>query len=158
MAAMFRTLSFSLLAAAGPADEGTVEKVVVAINASAPMIDACVDRYVEEYPRAKGVAKIEVVVDETGKVSKARAQTSLEGARNLRPCLANTAETWKLPPPRDPNASLSVNVKVAKGQRFELLTPKEQAAAEAERKAAAKNAEKEEEPLFKIGTFLPSGW
>lgn len=156
---MLTLIALSLVAATGPADESTVEKIIAAINASAPRIDACVARYTEEYPKAKGVAKLEVVVGEAGKISKARAQTSLEGARHLRPCLEQAAESWKLPPPRDPKASLSVNVEVEKGQSFKLLTPKEQAAAEAERKAAAEEAGAEkEEPLFKIGNFLPSGW
>ncbi|MEM6860153.1 MAG: hypothetical protein AAF627_05320 [Myxococcota bacterium] len=148
-----------LAGAAGGADPSTVEKVITAINVSAPRIDACVARYTEEYPQADGVAQLQVVVDETGKVSEAQASTSLEGARLLRPCLASAAETWKLPPPSKPNATLSVKVRVAKGRRFKLLTPKEQAqaAADAQRRAA-EAASKEDEGFVNVGTFLPSGW
>ncbi|MEM6371052.1 MAG: hypothetical protein AAF851_22400, partial [Myxococcota bacterium] len=72
---------------------------------------------------------------------------------------ASAAETWKLPPPSKPNATLSVKVRVAKGRRFKLLTPKEQAqaAADAQRRAA-EAASKEDEGFVNVGTFLPSGW
>ena len=108
--------------------ESTVEKPLrMVLNAGGPAFDACMNRYLHEYPEVKGSVKLELGVASDGQVRQAKAETSLVGARNLRPCLESVAKNLHFPKHRgDQLGQLSVTIPIEKGARFRLWAPGEE--------------------------------
>ena len=72
-----------------------------------------------EYPTADGQVMLQTAVAKDGSVAQVTAVTSLEGARNLRPCLEKIAKGWRFPPHNgEKPAPLTLPVRVKKGSRL----------------------------------------
>jgi hypothetical protein len=139
-------LAWALLIAA---PDDVEMKIWSALTASAPAIDQCTDAYTGEFPNEAGKVQIDCTIAVQGVVAKVVATTTLQGARNLRPCLERVAKTWRLPPPKNPEKmTLMINVK--KGVKFALRKPG--TAAPKEEAPPPQNAE---EGFLQ---FLPSNW
>lgn len=110
--------------AAAPAHPALVRTVIQRINAAAPRIDACTARYLAEYPKADGTLVLELQVGKDGKVRAAKAQTKMEGARHLRPCIEAVGRALVLPPIEAARV-LPIPIRVAAGARFRVLKPGE---------------------------------
>lgn len=124
-------------------------KVIDTINQSGPAIDACVNRYVQEYPSAQGKLSLSVMVGPDGRVVSSRAETALPGARNLRPCIEGVARRWRLPEPKEESATLGIDIPVRPGAKFKLKKP-------GEKEPKPKKSPKQEEPGFM--RIQPTGW
>lgn len=121
-----------------------------ALMGSAPAIDQCTSAYLTEYPSGVGKVVLDCVVAKDGSVAHAEAKTSLEGARNLRPCLERVAKGWKLPPIGSKEVDkLTIAVEVKKGVKFTLLKP-------GEKPPEPKPGASQPEPG--IVQFLPKAW
>jgi len=144
------------LAAPPPAELSPRQLAILeTINASGPQIDACVARYVEEQPGAKGLAKVQIRADAEGRVDAARVTTELPQARTLRACLARVARSWRLPPPAEDHARLELAVPVYAGAAFRIPKPGEA------KKPESKDDEEPPPPKWfnpASAGFLPSGW
>lgn len=148
-------LTLVLPAQAAPPMNAEQIKVIDSINATGPAIDACVNKYLTEYPSQRGHVMLAVSVNAEGKVASSKATTSLEGARNLRPCLEAVGKTWTFPPPKDKTADLNLKIGVMPGTRFRLRKPGDP--------PPEPKAEPKPEPgavkLQPTGWgFLPGGW
>jgi hypothetical protein len=119
------------------------------INGSGPQIDQCTQAYIGEYPATDGSVKLQITVVKNGTVGTAAVNTSLEGARNLRPCLEKVAKNWKFMPLATETEQLALTIPVKKGQKFVLKKPGEKS------EPTAPGQEKQEETVF---DFLPSTW
>ena len=112
--------------APGEADAAREAEVRTALNARGSAFDACTERYLREYPKAKGTATVEFRLGPKGRVVRAQADTKLVGARNLRPCLEAAAKTVQFPTSGGgPPGRLKVTIPVEKGARFRLPAPGE---------------------------------
>lgn len=99
------------------------EKVRQTLNASGSAIDACVNRYISEQPKAWGEVSLALTIGKTGAVKKAKGSTKLPGARNLRSCLEKVGVRWMFPEPKDPGKSFTLNIPIAKGVKFYIRGP-----------------------------------
>lgn len=131
---MTAVLAFAALLALGQVPEQkpmTPEEVHAAVvktlMSTAGAIDACTAAYVAEYPTGEGKVTLDVTVVKSGAVGNAVAKTSLDGARNLRPCLETVARKWKFPPIHRESEPLSLTVAVKKGAKFVIRKPGEKA-------------------------------
>lgn len=138
-------------AASAPADADALAlQILTIVNQTSGAIDLCTAKYLEEYPQAIGKAVVATLVSTEGKVKKVDIQTQLEGARHLRPCLANIAKTWIFPAPAK-DEPLELTVPVQKGQKFHLPMPGEKPAAEPA-------AEKKPEGFVRFNKWMPPQW
>jgi hypothetical protein len=137
-------------AAAGPSDaeaQALEKKIIGVLNGKGPQMDQCVERYLEEYPAADGGVQLKMEIGKGGVVVEATADTTLEGARNLRPCIAKVAKGYVFPEPaRAEKVTLTINLVVKKGAKFKLYGPGE---------SPPKPEAREGEPIFH---FMPTGW
>ncbi len=127
-------------------------KVWRVLDGAKKEIDGCTARYVEEYPKAKGTARVSTTVQKDGRVSKASVSTSLEGARNLRACLEKIARGWRFPEPQAESADFSFELVVQKGVKFSLLKPGEKP------KDRPKEGKGDQGFIKFVGRWLPPGW
>jgi hypothetical protein len=118
------------------------------LAASAGAIDACTTAYLTEYPASDGKVAISAIVGKSGAVGSATANTTLDGARNLRPCLESVAKKWKFPPVQRDAEPLSLTIVVKKGVKFTLKKPGEKD------QAPASGAPADEGFV----TFTPAAW
>jgi hypothetical protein len=125
-------------------------KVWQTVSGSGAAIDRCTDAYLKEYPTASGNVQLKATVVKDGTVGQASADTSLDGARNLRPCIEKVAKGWKLPPLQTESEQLSLTVVVKKGTKFSLRKPGEKD----EQKPAAGGGQQDEGFM----DFLPRSW
>jgi hypothetical protein len=127
------------------------EAVYKAIMSGAGAIDACTDAYTAEYPEEKGNAKLDTTVVKSGDVSKVKVSCSLQGTRNLIPCLEKAAKTWKFPKLNEKTESvqLSLTVQIHKGVKFNMKKPGEK-----DKPAEDKKNEEDEGFIY----FFPTGW
>jgi hypothetical protein len=125
------------------------EAVYKAIMASAGIIDTCTEAYTNEYPNNTGTANMATTVVKDGSVAKVTVNTSLEGSRNLVPCLEKAGKTWKFPKlgDRADGTQLNLTVNVKKGTKFTMRKPGE--------KAEEKKPEQAPEGFLQ---FLPQAW
>lgn len=96
-----------------------------AIMATAPMIDKCTNRYTEEFPDRRGTVSIQFEIPGDGKVKSAKATSGLQASQNLQGCLRDVARNWRLPPVAPLKVNTTLEVQVAKGQRFFMRKPGE---------------------------------
>ncbi|MBK8013474.1 MAG: hypothetical protein IPK13_19230 [Deltaproteobacteria bacterium] len=138
-----------------PSAKDIEQQVIGAIARTAGAIDACNDAYIGEYPAAKGTVSLTAGVERPGTVSTASAETSLEGARNLRYCLERVARSWRFPPltTGKEKEDLTITIPIAKGAKFKLKKPGEK---EQESKPAAGKKPREGFIRFLPESFLPS--
>lgn len=123
-----------------------------AISSTSSMIDACTEAYTAEYPNNAGTARIQATVGKDGTVEKAVVTTTLEGSRNLPPCLERVAKSWKLPATGgEASTPLSLTVQVRKGVKFVLKKPGEKA------QAPKQPGQPQEETVVDFN-FLPGSW
>lgn len=117
------------------------------LNAKGPAIDACVKRYLVEYPEAKGTAQLKLAIDDEGKVPKAEVSTKLTGARNLRPCLERVGESLQFPKPerKGGGGDITLTIPVEQGAEFEIPPP-----------GAKREAQKKRPSGFM--RFVPNNW
>lgn len=120
---------------------------------TASAIDACTQAYASEFPDASGTVELRSEVMKDGTVGRATARTSLEGARNLRPCLERVAKGWRFPPIAKDGEPLSLQIPVKRGNKFFIAKPGEKDEA-----SAAPSERPEEGFLQLIPEFLPSTW
>lgn len=141
-------------AAPRPSAKEIEAQVIGAIARTAGAINACNDAHIGEYPAAKGTVSLTASVGRPGTVSTASAETSLEGARNLRYCLERVAQSWRFPPltTGKDKEDLTITIQIAKGAKFKLKKPGEQ---DESSKPAAKK-EREGFIRFLPESFLPS--
>jgi hypothetical protein len=125
------------------------EAVYKAIMSSAGQIDACTAAYLNEYPNNAGTANMAATIVKDGSVPRVNVSTSLEGSRNLVPCLEKAGKIWKFPKlgEKSEQAQITLTVQVKKGVKFTMKKPGEKAE---EAKAAA-----EPEGFMQ---FVPSAW
>jgi hypothetical protein len=103
-------------------------KVFAILSGAGPQIDACTEAYTNEFPANAGKVDVAVYIVKDGTVSKAEVSTTLDGARNLRPCLEAVAKRWKMPPINVEQERLNLTIQVKKGVKFALAKPGEKAA------------------------------
>ena len=149
MSALLLALSLVVSPAPAPADAQVAAKAQVraALNAQGAAFDACTARYLREYPEAEGRATLRLEVGPKGRVVRARADTRLVGARNLRPCLEAAGKNVRFPvSPQGGPGRLSLTVPVGKGVRFRLWGPDE------------RPPEPETQRVSTVIRFLPGDW
>ncbi len=100
-------------------------KLTAVFNSRGPQLDRCTERYLEEFPEAKGKVDVTMKVLIDGKVSKATVTTRLSGARNLRPCIERVVKTYVFGPTKTETLDLTIAVPVAPGVKFRLYGPGE---------------------------------
>jgi hypothetical protein len=125
-------------------------KVYNMLSGSSGAIDACTTAYTTEYPAADGKVQLEATVVKDGTVSVSTAQTTIDGARNLRPCLEKIAKGWKFPPlNKDGSEKMTLTIPVKKGTKFVLQKP-------GEKQGAAQQEQPEGFLMFLPESFLPA--
>jgi hypothetical protein len=114
---------------AKPATPAEIEaKTYQVLLGAAPAIDQCTAAYSAEYPAEVGKVQLALTVQKDGSVAQVTAATTLQGARNLRPCLESVAKKWKLPAINTESEKLALTITVKKGVKFTLKKPGEKAA------------------------------
>jgi len=117
------------------------KKMAEIVNATAPLVDACVDRYTKQFAGNKGTVVLSFTLNEFGYVNMPKLSTTLSGSDNLRGCIKDVSRKWKFPEP-GPNAiELSLTVNVFDGAKFKILGPGEKPEAPKPAPAPAKQDE-----------------
>ena len=100
------------------------------VNASTNAINDCIEKHLQVQPTAAGNVDLQLDVSGDGKMLKVGTRSSLAASEKLQQCLKFIAQSWKFPRAEGVEKfSTSLQIKVAKGQKFSLAKPGEKPAA-----------------------------
>lgn len=114
-------------------------KVWEIVNGSTARINDCLERHLQFQPAAAGTVELQLDVAGDGRMMKVGTKSALPASEKLQQCLKFIAQSWKFPKAEGVEKfSTSLQIRVAKGQKFTLAKPGEKAPA---KKEAAKPAD-----------------
>lgn len=88
------------------------------IELSAPQIDRCVNKHLEQQPDTRGVANIHVLYNPDGTIRMLNVVTSFSQAHRFRGCLDIVVHSWDIP--KQSLSELDIIIPVYKGAEFTL--------------------------------------